>query len=190
MIENMREELLKLLHKNAYRSGDFTLSSGKKSNHYVNAKTVTLSAEGLTMASHLMLELLDSDAVAVAGLTMGADPLVSGVAMASFDTDWARTVDAMIIRKTAKGYGMGAWIEGALPPEGSKVTALEDVVTTGGSVIKAVTRLRDVGYVVDRVVTLVDRQVDGEADEFMKSAGLKLYSVYNVEELAGVKNES
>ena len=84
---------------------------------------------------------------------------------------------------------MGAWIEGALPPEGSKVTALEDVVTTGGSVIKAVTRLRDVGYVVDRVVTLVDRQVDGEADEFMKSAGLKLYSVYTVEELSGVKNE-
>ena len=95
----------------------------------------------------------------------------------------------MIVRKTAKGYGMGAWIEGALPPEGSKVTALEDVVTTGGSVIKAVTRLRDVGYVVDRVVTLVDRQVDGEADEFMKSAGLKLYSVYNVEELSGAKNE-
>ena len=142
------------------------------------------------MASYLMLKFLDPDAVAVAGLTMGADPLVSGVAMASFDSDKARTVDAMIVRKTAKGYGMGAWIEGALPPEGSKVTALEDVVTTGGSVIKAVTRLRDVGYIVDRVVTLVDRQVDGEADEFMQSAGLKLYSVYNVEELAGAENES
>ena len=183
MIENMREELLKLLKKNAYRKGEFTLSSGKKSEHYVNAKTVTLSAEGLTMASHLMLELLDSDAVAVAGLTMGADPLVSGVAMASFDSDKTGTVDAMIVRKTAKGYGMGAWIEGALPPEGSKVTALEDVVTTGGSVIKAVTRLRDVGYVVDRVGTLVDRQVDGEADKLMKEKNLELKSLFTLKDL-------
>ena len=175
----MKDELLKMLKENAYKKGEFTLSSGKTSDHYVNCKPVTLTGRGLTLASMMLLEHVDTKVVA--GMTLGADPLVSGVAVCSaLDM---RLVDALIVRKEAKGHGTKAWIEGREFPEGTKVTVLEDVVTTGGSAIKAATRLRDVGYKVERVVTIVDRQEDGEASEFMESAGLELKSLYTLKEL-------
>ena len=175
----MKDELLKMLKENAYKKGEFTLSSGKTSDHYVNCKPVTLTGRGLTLASMMLLEHVDTKVVA--GMTLGADPLVSGVAVCSA-LDMI-LVDALIVRKEAKGHGTKAWIEGREFPEGTKVTVLEDVVTTGGSAIKAATRLRDVGYKVERVVTIVDRQEDGEASEFMESAGLELKSLYTLKEL-------
>ena len=175
----MKDELLKMLKENAYSKGEYTLSSGKKSDHYVNCKPVTLTGRGLTLTSMMLLEHVDTKVVA--GMTLGADPLVSGVAVCSaLDM---RLVDALIVRKEAKGHGTKAWIEGREFPEGTKVTVLEDVVTTGGSAIKAATRLRDVGYKVERVVTIVDRQEDGEASEFMESVGLELKSLYTLKEL-------
>ena len=175
----MKDELLKMLKENAYKKGEFTLSSGKTSDHYVNCKPVTLTGRGLTLASMMLLEHVDTKVVA--GMTLGADPVVSGVAVwSALDM---RLVDALIVRKEAKGHGTKAWIEGREFPEGTKVTVLEDVVTTGGSAIKAATRLRDVGYKVERVVTIVDRQEDGEASEFMESAGLELKSLYTLKEL-------
>ena len=176
-----RDSLLDLIVRDAYEKGEYKLSSGRTSEHYVNCKPVTLSGEGLSIASALLLEFIETDTAAVAGLTLGADPLVSGLAMAAWNKDW--DLSALIVRKEAKGHGTGAWIEGPLPPVGSKVTILEDVITTGGSAIKAATRIRDAGYVVDRVVALVDRQENGEADEFMESAGLELYSLFNLEEV-------
>ena len=176
-----RDNLLELIVRDGYEKGEYTLSSGRTSEHYVNCKPVTLSGEGLSSASSLLLEFIDTDSVAVAGLTLGADPLVSGVAMAAWNKDWH--LNGLIVRKEAKGHGTGAWIEGPLPPLGSKVTILEDVITTGGSAIKAATRIRDAGYVVESVVALVDRQENGEADEFMESAGLELYSLFNLEEV-------
>ena len=175
----MKEKLLERLKEDCYKKGDFTLSSGKKSEHYVNCKPVTLTGHGLTITAMMLLEHVETPVVA--GLTLGADPLVSGVAVCSaLDM---RLVDALIVRKEAKGHGTKAWIEGREFPEGTKVTVLEDVVTTGGSAIKAATRLRDVGYKVERVVTIVDRQEDGEASEFMESAGLELKSLYTLKEL-------
>ena len=82
-IKSMKEELLRLLKKDSYRKGEFTLSSGKTSEHYVNCKPVTLSGRGLTLASLSMLMHVESDSVAVAGLTLGADPLVAGVPVVS-----------------------------------------------------------------------------------------------------------
>ena len=117
----------------------------------------------------------------VAGLTLGADPLVSGVSLVSaLDR---RLVNGLIVRKEAKGHGTQAWIEGPLPKEGTKITVLEDVITTGGSAIKAVKRLRDAGYEVNKVVSIVDRQEDGEADTAMKLAGLELVSLFTLKEL-------
>ena len=176
-----REELLGLIINGAYKKGEYKLSSGRTSEHYVNCKTITLSGDGLTIASALLLEFIETDTVAVAGLTLGADPLVSGVSMAAWNTDWE--LNALIVRKEAKGHGTGAWIEGPLPPLGSKVTILEDVITTGGSAIKAATKVRDAGYAVDRVVALVDRQENGEADELMESAELELYSLFSLDEV-------
>ena len=173
----MKEELLKLLKENAYKKGEFTLSSGKKSEHYVNCKPVTLTGRGLTLISMMMLEHVETKVVA--GLTLGADPLVSGVAVCSaLDM---RLIDALIVRKEPKGHGTGAWIEGPEFPKGTKVTVLEDVVTTGGSSIKAVDKLRDAGYVVERVVTIVDRQEGGK--DAMIDAGLELCSLFTIDDL-------
>ena len=175
----MKEELLELLKKDAYKKGEFTLSSGKTSEHYVNCKPVTLSGRGLTLASLLMLMYIETDVVA--GLTLGADPLVSGVALVSALDN--RMVNGLIVRKQAKGHGTQAWIEGPLPKEGTKITVLEDVITTGGSAIKAATRLRDAGYIVNRVVSIVDRQQDNEANEFMESSKLELVSIFKLDDL-------
>ena len=175
----MKEELLKLLKKNAYKKGEFTLSSGKTSEHYVNCKPVTLSGRGLTLVSLSMLMYVDTGYVA--GLTLGADPLVSGVSLVSaLDS---KMVNGLIVRKEAKGHGTQAWIEGPLPKEGTKITVLEDVITTGGSAIQAAKRLRDAGYEVKRVVAIVDRQENGEAHTAMQLAGLELVSLYKLKDL-------
>jgi len=181
----MKEELLELLKNYAYKKGEFKLSSGKTSEHYVNCKPVTLTGRGLTLSSLLLLKEVETSYVG--GLTLGADPLVSGVSLVSaLDS---RLVNGLIVRKEAKGHGTQAYIEGLLPPEGTKITVLEDVITTGGSAIKAATRLRDAGFVVERVVAIVDRQEDKEADEFMESVNLELHSLFTLEEIIDAKNE-
>jgi orotate phosphoribosyltransferase len=179
---NFKEELLAMLKEDAYRKGEYTLSSGKSSQHYVNCKPVTLTGRGLTLASIMLLQHVEEDSVAVAGLTLGADPLVSGVAVVC-GLDKIK-LNALIVRKEAKGHGTGAYIEGPLPEKGSKITVLEDVITTGGSAIKAVNRLRDAGYVVNRIISIVDRQEDGEADAAMKEADLELISLFKLDEIA------
>ena len=184
----MKEELLELLMKYAYKKGDFTLSSGRKTDHYVNCKPVTLTGRVLTLSSVILLSAIEEDCRAVGGLTLGADPLVSGMAVVS-GLDRA-PIDALIVRKEAKGHGTGAWIEGPDLPEGTKVTVIEDVITTGGSAIQAVKRLRDAGYKVDRVVSIVDRQENGEADTAMKLTGLELHSIFKLEELIDAEDES
>ena len=184
---NSRNELIALLKEDAYRKGDFTLSSGKKSEHYVNCKPVTLQGDALMFISWCIFECLDDDCDAVGGLTLGADPLVAGVAIVSAIEE--RFMDGLIVRKEPKGHGTQAWIEGPTLPLGSKVTVLEDVITTGGSAIKAAKKLRDAGYVVENVVAIIDRQEvcskcnTGEADSAMKDANLKLTSLFKLEEI-------
>ena len=155
-MEQHRNTLRMLLKERAYKHGQFTLSSGKESEHYINCKPVTLSWEGNALLSHLMIEHVNDDAKAVGGLTLGADPLVCGIAQKAYYS--GKHIDALIVRKNPKGYGTKEVIEGNKPPKGSVVTVLEDVTTTGSSAIKAVNVLRDAGYIVNRVVAIVDRQ--------------------------------
>ncbi|QPN58261.1 orotate phosphoribosyltransferase [Synechococcus sp. CBW1107] len=175
-----RQVLLELLATKAYRHGQFTLASGRSSDHYVNCKPVSLSGYGLALLAKALLEHVEEGAAAVAGLTLGADPLVSGVAMAAAQA--GLPLDALIVRKQAKGHGTGAWLEGPLPVAGARITVLEDVVTTGGSSLKAVEQLRQAGYVVERVVTIVDRQEGGL--DAMTAAGLELRSLLLLDEIA------
>ena len=177
----MKEELLYFLKKDGYKKGEFTLSSGKTSEHYVNCKPITLTGRGLTLASLLMLEHIETRVVGV--LTLGADPLVSGVAVVSaLDKT---VINGLIVRKEPKGHGTGAWIEGPDFPKGTRVTVLEDVVTTGGSAIKAAEKLRDAGYVVERVVAIIDRQEGGS--EAMKEVGLELKSLFTLDHMVNSK---
>ncbi len=207
----MRNDLQNLLIADAYRSGNYTLSSGKTSTHYVNCKPVTLSARGNYLVSNLILQYIDVQDKYVAGLTLGADPIVSGVAYASYFWSTLRglahspnmtepkkgvwdnnkelrayltrpqQLDALIIRKEPKGHGTTSQIEGPLPPKGSKVVVLEDVVTTGGSCLKAVKVLRDAGYPVTKVITIVDRL---ESDpNIWYNNDIELKSIFTINDL-------
>ena len=177
--DEMKVNLLTLLAKKAYKFGDFSLASGKKSSHYVNCKPVSLSGEGLLSISSLFLnEIADNDR-GVAGLTLGADPLVSGVVLLGRQS--GIDLSGLIVRKEAKGHGTGAWLEGPLPPKGSVITVLEDVVTTGGSSLKAVEKLRSEGYLVNRVLAIVDREEGGA--NAMAKAGLNLNSLFFLKEI-------
>ncbi|MEY4352831.1 MAG: hypothetical protein RLZZ609_1072 [Cyanobacteriota bacterium] len=181
-----RDLLLSLLAARAYRRGQFTLASGRRSDHYVNCKPVSLSGVGLALLGRLLLPLVEPEAQAVAGLTLGADPLVSAVALqAALE---GRSLDALIVRKEAKGHGTGAWLEGPLPAAGAIITVLEDVVTSGGSALKAVDQLRQAGYLVQRVVAIVDRQEGGEAA--LVEAGLELRSLFLLEQVAAAAGSS
>ncbi len=165
--------LLDVLKERCYKKGDFTLSSGKETKHYINCKNVTLSGEFLRLVSLHMSSPVEEGSKAVAGLTLGADPLVAGVAMVT-------GYDGLIIRKEPKGHGTQAWIEGPPQVEGALITVLEDVVTTGGSAIKAVEKLREAGYTVNRVVTIVDRK---EYEPFTwYNKDLELKSLYTLED--------
>ena len=183
--EQQRQVLLERLARLAYRRGQFTLASGRQSEHYVNCKPVSLSGSGLALISAGMLAHVEDSAVAVAGLTLGADPLVSGVAMLAAQRE--RSLDALIVRKQAKGHGTGAWLESPLPEPDSVITVLEDVVTTGGSSLKAVHQLREAGYRVQRVITIVDRE-EGGADA-MAAADLDLVSLFRLSEISACSLE-
>ena len=170
--------LLKLLKERAYKRGQYTLSSGKESEHYVNCKPVSLSCEGNACVSSLMVKMLAPKSVAVGGLTLGGDPLVCGVAQRAFYK--GGHIDALIIRKNPKGYGTKEVIEGNKPEKGAVVTVLEDVTTTGGSAMKAVNVLRGAGYTVNRVVAIVDRMEDHEIWDHNKIEFLSLFKLEDI----------
>jgi orotate phosphoribosyltransferase len=175
----LRHKLLDLFCEFAYREGDFVLSSGQHSSYYINSKPVTLHPVGALAIGQLLLSLLPPDTKAVAGLTLGADPIVSAVSVVSAYEQ--RPVAALIVRKEAKGHGTMAYIEGLTLEPGALVVVLEDVVTTGQSAMQAVTRLRDAGYRVEEIIALVDRQQGGA--EFYQQQGLKFQAVFAIADL-------
>lgn len=178
-LTSQRQLLLDLFCQLAYKEGDFVLSSGQRSSYYINGKQVTLHPQGALAVGRLLLSHLPMDTQAVAGLTLGADPIVSAVSVVSALEN--RPIPALIVRKESKGHGTMAYIEGPSLPEGAKVVVLEDVVTTGQSAMKAVKRLREAGYSVEQVIALVDRQQGGA--EFYQSAGLKFEPVFSIQEI-------
>ena len=188
MINTEEKRRLKdLLRNHSYRKGEFKLSSGRTSKHYLNCKPVILRGDGLNLVSKMLLEEVSLASNCVAGLTLGADPLVSGVTLVSYQLGTGIN-SALIVRKKPKGHGTGAWIEGPVLPQGSKVTVLEDVITTGGSALFAVEKLRDAGYVIDRIVSIVNR-MDPDFQDAMDKAGIELQSLVTLDEVIDAKNE-
>ncbi len=178
-VSALRQHLLDLFCQLAFSEGDFVLSSGQRSSYYINGKQVTLHPQGALAIGRLLLAQLPLDTQAVAGLTLGADPIVSAVSIVSAYEN--RPIPALIVRKEAKGHGTRAYIEGPNLSDGAVVVVLEDVVTTGQSAMKAVERLRQAGYHVEQVMALVDRQQGGA--ELYQSAGLKFQSLFSIDEI-------
>lgn len=172
------ERLRRLLLEKSYEKRRVVLTSGRESDFYVDGKQTSLHPEGAYLIGKLFFRQLTSRGPrveAVGGMTLGADPLVSAVALVSYLE--GAPLPAFIIRKEPKGYGTGQWIEGKknLSPR-APVAILEDVVTTGGTTLKAVDRAEQEGLKVVRVLALVDREEGGA--EAISRSGLTLEALF------------
>ncbi|MEM7203826.1 MAG: orotate phosphoribosyltransferase [Planctomycetota bacterium] len=166
-VDAARKRLCELVRERAFRDGlDIVLSSGKRSDFYINGKRVTLDPEGLWLLARLMLVELEAfpDVTAVGGLTLGADPMAAAISALSYETQ--RPLRAFLVRKEAKGHGTGSRIEGELSA-GDKVAILEDTVTTGASARRAIEAVLEVGAVPAVLLALADRE-DSDADELRR----------------------
>ena len=176
----LRMELIKLLHKKSIRFGTFTLASGKTSDFYVDARQTTLHARGSFLIGSLILERIQKDVIAIGGPVTGAIPIVSAVTVLSSIQN--NQIHGFMVRKEAKGYGAQNWIEGRENiPVGSSICVVEDTVTTGGSLLKAIQKLEEAGYQVVQTIAVVDRQ-EG-ARELIQDAGFPFESLVTRKDL-------
>ena len=155
------------LERGAIKYGDFTLTSGKKSSYYFDGRLLSLDPEGAHLISQALLPLLEQvGAKAVGGTTLGADPMVAAVALAS--QLGGGSIPAFIVRKESKSHGTKQNIEGLLIP-GTNVAIVDDVCTTGGSLFHAIEAAEEAGCTVVKVVSVLDRNEGGS--EKMRSRG-------------------
>jgi orotate phosphoribosyltransferase len=176
-----RARLRAVLLERSLRRGDFTLASGARSSYYVDARTTTMSGIGQVLIGRMGLAALDEAGWrprAIGGLTLGADPVAYAVAHAA--TLEGRELDAFTVRKQAKDHGTGRRIEGGLAA-GTPVVVTEDVVTTGGSALRAIEALEEAGATVLGILAVVDREQGGR--ERLQEAGFALVSLFTASEL-------
>jgi orotate phosphoribosyltransferase len=180
-----RARLLELLRALSFERRKVILASGKESDFYVDCKRTALTAEGHVLVGRCLyaeLRRIRPLVRGVGGLTLGADPIASAVSLTSFLE--GEPVDAFIVRKEPKGHGTGQWIEGRKTiPDGSRVVVLEDVVTTGGSALKAIERCRAEGLVPVGCFALVDRMEGGR--EAIEAQGVPLQTLFTREDFLG-----
>jgi orotate phosphoribosyltransferase len=176
---NERDRLLELLKSKSLEIRKVTLSSGRSSDYYIDCKRVTLSPEGAFLTAKLMLDLIGPDVAAVGGLTLGADPIVSSIAVLSHLQ--GRNIAALIVRKEPKKHGTMSYVEGPALENGTKVAVVEDVVTSGSSLLRAVERVAAAGYQPVQVLTILDRQEGGR--EAILEKGFNLQALFTREDL-------
>lgn len=167
-----RARLLELLRTRAFAEREVTLSSGARSNFYIDCKQVSLDAEGACLIGelfHAVIEEVAPRAAAVGGLTLGADPLATATSIAGWRAGRPRS--AFLVRKEPKGHGTNQWVESPRLPQGAEVVILEDVVTTGAATLKAIERARAAGLVVVHALAIVDR-LEGGREAVTKEAPL------------------
>jgi orotate phosphoribosyltransferase len=159
--ESTRQELLRLIARNSFRLGSFTLSSGLKSDYYIDCRTTTLHAQGAELTGRVFLSLFREQGwhpQAIGGLTLGADPIVTAVAVISALEH--TPIHGFLVRKAEKAYGMGKRIEG-FQQKGASVVIVDDVCTTGSSTIQAIQAAREFGFEIIAAACLVEREEAG-----------------------------
>lgn len=174
-----KSELLKLIHEHALEFGDFTLASGAKANFYLDCRKLTLTGAGANMVAAGMIERLQDDwPDAVGGMAIGADPITAAIVTRAWQIE--TPLRGFIVRKESKQHGTGRQVEGPVAA-GDRAVIVEDVVTSGGSSIRAIEYAREFGLVIDRVIAIVDRQ-QGAQQRFM-DVGVELHSLVQLDEL-------
>jgi len=178
-----RARLLELIKELAVVRGKVILSSGAEADYYIDLRRITLHHEASRLVGQVMLALLDeagiTDIGSVGGLTMGADPVATAVMHAASDA--GRSVDAFVVRKAQKSYGMGRQVEGP-DVAGRRVVALEDTSTTGGSALTAVQALGTAGAKVAAVAVIVDRDT-GAKERIEAEAGVPYLAAFSKNDL-------
>ena len=176
MSDSERERLLEILRVRSFARKRVVLASGRESDFFIDCKQAVLTAEGHALVGALLFDALAKyTPAAVAGVELGGCPLASAVALVSFQR--GKPIDALYVRKDAKDHGSRRDIEGNTQlAAGARVALVEDVVTTGGSTLKAVEKLRAAGYVVTGGIALVDRLEGGR--ENIEAAGLAIDAIY------------
>ena len=186
MTETPRQQLLTFLARQSFKLGQFTLSSGAKSDYYIDCRTTTLHAEGARLTARVFYDELQHQGWnprAIGGLTMGADPIAATVAMLSAQLVQTRLpahvkdakvedyyLHAFLVRKAEKAHGTGQRIEG-FQQKGARVVIVDDVCTTGASTIQAMEAAREFGFEIGGIMCLVEREeFDGRA-AIEKAAG-------------------
>lgn len=178
---SLRVELHALLQRRSFRYGDFVLSSGRRSDYYFDGKQVTLEGRGLYLVSRLILaRCQEIGAVAVGGLTLGADPIAAGVAALSGGEEVP--LRAFIVRKEVKQHGTGQAIEGPPLRGGDRVVLVDDVITTGGAFLTAAARVTETGASVVEAIAVVDREEGGR--EALAERGIPLHALFSRREFA------
>src|SRR6476660_3984228 len=169
-MSSAREQLLNLLATNSFRLGEFTLSSGGKSDYYIDCRTTTLHAHGAELTGRVFLELIQQQGwqpQAVGGLTIGADPIV--VATSVISSQAGAPIHGFLVRKAEKAQGMGRRVEGC-QEKGARVVIVDDVCTTGSSTVQAIEAAREFGFQVVGALCLVEREDAGGRPAVEKAA--------------------
>jgi orotate phosphoribosyltransferase len=176
-----REQLREILRAKSLRTGDFILASGKRSSYYLDCRLTTMHPQGALLIARLILSTIREErisATAIGGLTLGADPIAASVAVISALE--GPPLNAFIVRKEPKDHGTKRFIEGFDGAPGTRVIVVDDVCTTGDSILKAAQRAEEAGYVVAATFCVVDRE-EGGSDSIRKK--YPLYSLFTAKDL-------
>jgi len=178
-LQELKAKLLALLNKEALKRGEFTLSSGKKSNYYLDGRVITLAPEGAYLVASIILDMIKGDAIdAVGGPTLGADPIVGALACLAHTR--GIPIKTFIVRKAIKEHGTQRQIEGPALKANSRVILVDDVATTGKALIEAKEALDKAGIKAERAIVVVDRLEGAELN--LARAGLKLESIFDIKD--------
>ncbi len=168
-VDDTRQRLARIILRKSFKYSEdkpFTLASGRISPYYFNCKPTTLDPEGMNLIGNIIFDMLaGANVTAAGGLTLGADPIANALSVISYQR--GIPIKSFTVRKDVKGHGTKSAVEGDVAA-GERVVILDDVITTGGSTITAMERAREAGFVIDRVIALIDRE-EGGRENILKS---------------------
>jgi orotate phosphoribosyltransferase len=182
-VKSAKDRLLRLLHERAYTEGDIKLSSGKEASYYIDAKQVVFHPEGSMLVGDCICDLLKAcqdEVDAIGGLMVGAAPMATATALVSHLRKDMKDIPAFVVRKEPKTHGLQKLIEGPLR-QNMRVVIVDDVITTGGSVLQAIKSVRELGCKVVLVIGLLDRKEGGR--EAIERAGCEFRAICTIDEL-------
>lgn len=185
-MEKRLQRLIDVLYARSFGydpKGGYLLSSGKRSDVYIDVKKTVLSAEGMELTGRAVYERIKNEHVdGIGGLTLGADPIAYAGALISGQN--GKSVEVFIVRKEPKKHGLTRAIEGNLDA-GSRVVIIEDVITTGASTLKAIESSREAGFEIIKVLALVDRQ-EGGSEEIKRASGCEVEAIFTKKNLLDI----